>query len=89
LLQSLHELLFFAPRFPAGVRFFSFQRINHVSVHAGDTTVMELLAPAGTVPAFEAALQEGADAVYIGAPGLNARALSRDWRDRCAGDLRP
>lgn len=40
---------------------------------------MELLAPAGTVAAFEAALQEGADAVYIGAPGLNARALSRDF----------
>ena len=40
---------------------------------------MELLAPAGTLPAFEAALQEGADAVYIGAPGLNARALARDF----------
>lgn len=40
---------------------------------------MELLAPAGTIAAFEAALQEGADAVYIGAPGLNARALSRDF----------
>lgn len=43
------------------------------------STSMELLAPAGTVAAFEAALQEGADAVYIGAPGLNARALSRDF----------
>lgn len=40
---------------------------------------MELLAPAGTLPAFEAALDEGADAVYIGAPGLNARALARDF----------
>ena len=40
---------------------------------------MELLAPAGTIAAFEAALQEGADAVYVGAPGLNARALSRDF----------
>jgi putative protease len=40
---------------------------------------MELLAPAGTLPAFEAALREGADAVYIGAPGLNARALARDF----------
>jgi len=40
---------------------------------------MELLAPAGTLPAFEAALEEGADAVYIGAPGLNARALARDF----------
>ncbi len=47
-----------------------------ISVH---NLKMELLAPAGTLPAFEAALQEGADAVYIGAPGLNARALARDF----------
>lgn len=40
---------------------------------------LELLAPAGTLPAFEAALHEGADAVYIGAPGFNARALARDF----------
>jgi putative protease len=40
---------------------------------------MELLAPAGSFPAFEAALDEGADAVYVGAPGFNARALSRDF----------
>ncbi|HER62710.1 MAG TPA: U32 family peptidase, partial [Desulfobacteraceae bacterium] len=40
---------------------------------------MELLAPAGSFGAFEAALEEGADAVYIGAPDLNARALSRDF----------
>lgn len=40
---------------------------------------MELLAPAGSLAAFEAALQEGADAVYIGAPGLNARALARNF----------
>lgn len=40
---------------------------------------MELLAPAGTVAAFEAALQQGADAVYLGAPGLNARALKREF----------
>lgn len=40
---------------------------------------MELLAPAGSFAAFEAAIEEGADAVYIGAPGLNARALSRDF----------
>jgi U32 family peptidase len=40
---------------------------------------MELLAPAGTLPAFEVALIEGADAVYVGAPGLNARALARDF----------
>ncbi|MCL1981140.1 MAG: U32 family peptidase, partial [Proteobacteria bacterium] len=40
---------------------------------------MELLAPAGTLAAFEAALEAGADAVYVGAPGLNARALARDF----------
>ncbi|MHB8788760.1 MAG: peptidase U32 family protein [Desulfobulbaceae bacterium] len=40
---------------------------------------MELLAPAGSFAAFEAALAEGADAVYLGAPALNARALSRDF----------
>lgn len=40
---------------------------------------MELLAPAGSFPAFEAALAEGADSIYVGAPGFNARALSRDF----------
>lgn len=39
----------------------------------------ELLAPVGSFPAFEAALEAGADAVYVGAPGFNARALSRDF----------
>lgn len=40
---------------------------------------MELLAPAGSFPAFEAALAAKADAIYLGAPGFNARALSRDF----------
>ncbi len=40
---------------------------------------MELLAPAGTFSAFEAALEQGADAVYVGAPGFNARALAKDF----------
>ncbi len=40
---------------------------------------MELLAPAGTVQAFQAAVTEGADAVYIGAPAVNARALAKDF----------
>ena len=40
---------------------------------------MELLAPAGSFAAFEAAIEEGADAVYVGAPELNARALARDF----------
>lgn len=39
---------------------------------------MELLAPAGNLDNFYAALEAGADAVYLGAPGLNARNLSRD-----------
>lgn len=41
--------------------------------------IPELLAPAGTVPAFEAALDAGADAVYLGVPAFNARALARDF----------
>ena len=40
---------------------------------------MELLAPVGSFGTFATALQEGADAIYIGAPDLNARALSRDF----------
>ena len=39
---------------------------------------MELLAPAGNIENFHAALEAGADAVYVGAPGLNARNLARD-----------
>ena len=39
----------------------------------------ELLAPAGSISAFEGAIKAGADAVYIGAPALNARALSKDF----------
>ena len=39
----------------------------------------ELLAPAGTINVFEKAVEAGADAVYIGAPALNARALSKDF----------
>lgn len=34
---------------------------------------MELLAPAGNLESFQAAIEAGADAVYVGAPGLNAR----------------
>lgn len=40
---------------------------------------LELLAPAGTVEVFETAVAQGADAVYIGAPALNARALARNF----------
>lgn len=41
---------------------------------------MELLAPAGNVENFLAAMEAGADAVYVGAPALNARNLARDLR---------
>ena len=41
---------------------------------------MELLAPAGNMESFRAAVQAGADAVYVGAPGMNARNLARDLR---------
>jgi U32 family peptidase len=40
-------------------------------------TLPELLAPAGSLEAFHAALGSGADAVYLGlAEGFNARARS-------------
>lgn len=38
---------------------------------------LELLAPAGSLDAFEAAVMQGADAIYIGAPEANARALAK------------
>jgi len=41
---------------------------------------MELMAPAGSVEHFTAALEAGADAVYVGAPYLNARNPSKELR---------
>jgi putative protease len=41
--------------------------------------VPELLAPAGTIEVFETAIEAGADAIYIGAPALNARALAKSF----------
>jgi putative protease len=41
---------------------------------------MELLAPAGNTENFIAAIEAGADAVYVGAPSMNARNLARDLR---------
>ncbi|MEE4136417.1 MAG: peptidase U32 family protein [Desulforhopalus sp.] len=38
----------------------------------------ELLAPAGSLEAFQAALDGGADAVYVGAPDFNARNPARE-----------
>lgn len=39
----------------------------------------ELLAPAGSIEVFEAAVEAGADAIYIGAPNFNARNLARHF----------
>ncbi|MFH2203139.1 MAG: peptidase U32 family protein [Elusimicrobiota bacterium] len=39
---------------------------------------MELLAPAGSKPAFIAAIRGGADSVYVGMQGFNARANSKE-----------
>lgn len=41
---------------------------------------MELLAPAGSVDHFIAAVNAGADAVYVGAPQLNARNPAKELR---------
>lgn len=41
---------------------------------------MELLAPAGSVDHFLAAVNAGADAVYVGAPQLNARNPAKEFR---------
>ncbi len=38
----------------------------------------ELLAPAGSLESFQAALDAGADAIYVGAPGFNARNPARE-----------
>jgi putative protease len=39
----------------------------------------ELLAPAGSIEVFEAAVDAGADAIYIGAPNFNARNLAHHF----------
>ena len=41
---------------------------------------MELLAPVGSVEHFGAAVEAGADGVYVGAPGFNARNPARELR---------
>ena len=41
----------------------------------------ELLAPAGSLKALEAAIDGGADAVYFGAPSFNARIRAQNFTD--------
>ncbi|MBP8617552.1 MAG: U32 family peptidase, partial [Veillonella sp.] len=40
---------------------------------------MELLAPAGTMENFIAGLEAGADAIYLGGKGFNARAHAANF----------
>ncbi len=47
--------------------------------HARTPVKPELLAPAGTHEAFEAAIRAGADAIYVGAGSLNARAFAKNF----------
>lgn len=48
-------------------------------VNTTENRQVELLAPAGSLQSFAAAMEAGADAVYIGAPELNARNLARHF----------
>lgn len=48
---------------------------------------IELLAPAGTYETFWAAIENGADAVYLGLKDLNARALARNFTLEEIADL--
>ncbi len=45
----------------------------------GPFTMIELLSPAGSAEALHAAVQNGADAVYLGAGAFNARAAARNF----------
>lgn len=51
----------------------------HVKEGTAAVQSVELLAPAGSLQSFAAAIEAGADAVYIGAPELNARNLARHF----------
>ena len=42
---------------------------------------VELLAPAGSYEAFEAALGAGADAVYVGGSAFGARAYAKNFEE--------
>ena len=44
--------------------------------------MVELLAPAGSPEAVTAAVQSGADAVYLGAKNFNARRNAENFDDR-------
>ena len=48
----------------------------------------ELLAPAGSMDAFRAALLAGADAIYVGLSGFNARRNAQNFTIRVSGKSR-
>ena len=41
----------------------------------------ELLCPAGSIAAFDAAIEAGADAIYIGGSAFNARANAKNFTE--------
>ena len=49
--------------------------------------MLELLAPAGDMTAFEAALMSGADAVYLGLDGFNARMKAQNFTSENIADV--
>ncbi|MFO7761580.1 MAG: peptidase U32 family protein [Desulfobia sp.] len=50
-----------------------------IHTYPPDNSGLELLAPAGTLGVFTTAVDEGADAVYLGVPGFNARDQARHF----------
>ena len=50
-----------------------------ISAQEVDTVTLELLAPAGDVKSFEAAIASGADAVYLGLDDFNARMKAENF----------
>jgi len=50
---------------------------------------IELLAPAGTIDSFYAAIEAGADAVYLGLDALNARLRAKNFTTRTLAYLLP
>ena len=49
----------------------------------------ELLAPAGTIESFHAAIEAGADAVYLGLNGFNARLRAKNFTINTLSSLVP
>jgi putative protease len=53
--------------------------VNKIRLMTGKAAIIELLAPAGSPEALDAAIGEGADAVYLGLKSFNARMRSANF----------